>query len=652
MQIALALFAALTIALLVAGIRQMRANAAIREALSISASGTGESFFRSLVTHLARALHADFAAISELSPSGTRLRSVAVVMDGRLTGPLEYDLAKTPCAHVIATSRCVIPDHLQSMFPVDPISRNPALRSYLGVALVDSAGATLGVISVMSRRRLRHQGTSGAILDVLAQRASAEMERRRSEQARQASEAKTQAILQAIPDLMFVQDRSGTFVDYYAAAAGTLYVSPDRFIGRRFHDVLPPEAVAAIAPAFTSVVESGESATVEYQLGDSGEGRFFEARMVRLAPDNVLSIVRDLTDRKRAEQALERSRYFAQRLAETIPNVVFLYDLAERRNVFVNDRSEAVIGYTAEEVVAMGDQFLTRAMHPDDLALVKRLPEQYARAKDGEVLEHVFRFRHKNGEWRWISRSATVFTRAADGRPAQILGSAIDVTQLKAAEEELRTLSARLRNTQDEERRRIARELHDGVAQSLFGIGAFLATLRQSSAGHDATALAECVRLCDEGLREVRLLSYMLHPPMLDEAGLALALHWFTEGLERRSGLEIAVEAEETMDRLPLAVERDLFRIVQEGLSNVIRHSGSRKAVVRLDRQPNRAVLQIQDFGRGMPAPFGSGDAMPQPVGVGILGMRERLRHVGGRLEIDSTPQGTTLTAIVPLGGQ
>jgi PAS domain S-box-containing protein len=448
---------------------------------------------------------------------------------------------------------------------------------------------------------------------------------------------------------MFVQDRNGTYLDYYAAMP--LYTTSDMFLGKTFSEVLPAETAAIISPAFRRVVESGQSETIEYTLTMAGEVRAYEARLVQLPPDNVLSIVRDLTDAKRAADDLERSRYFVQRLAETIPNVLFLYDLKEQRNVYVNERSANVLGYTAQEVIEMGDQFLPRTMHPDDFATLPRLAQQYAHAKDGDILEDVFRFRHKNGDWRWISRCATVFARDADGRPTQILGSAADVTAVKTAEEELRSLSARLRNTQDEERRRIARELHDGVAQCLFGISAFLVTLRDSIEADSAEAetLAEVSHHCDEGLKQVRLLSYVLHPPMLDEVGLASAVKWFADGLERRSSIDIEVQAAEEMERLPLAVERDLFRIVQEGLSNVIRHSGSRRAIVRLVRQSDQAVLQIQDFGCGLPSEFESGDQR-QAGGVGILGMRERLRYVNGRLEIQSGSQGTTLTAIVPLG--
>jgi PAS domain S-box-containing protein len=650
MQLTLPLLVLLIVILVIERARKARANKVLLQALSIPA-GTDDTFFRSLVLHISRALEADFAAVTELSASGTRLRTIAAVAGDQIVEPVEYDVAGMPCERALASSRYVVRDNVQSMFPIDRLTSLPGLRSYLGVALMDSARAPLGVLTLMHRRRLRNLKTLTSALDVLAQRVTSEMEQRRSRQALQKGAAKMQAILEAMPDLMFVQDRNGAYVDYYAGSPNQLYVSPDEFLGRRFEEVLPPDVVAVASPGFNKVADSGEPALVEYQLSMPDGARFYEARLVRLVPDKVLTIVRDVTDRRLAEMALERSRYFTQRLAETIPNVVFLYDLEERRNVYVNDRSESVLGYTAQEVIDMKDQFLRRTMHPDDFQRLAQLTEEYLRAEEGEILEHVFRFRHKNGEWRWFHRNAMVFARTADGRPKQMLGAATDITALKLAERELRSLSTRLLTTQDDERRRLARQLHDGVAQMLFGIGAYLKNLRQLPAmpADAVNDLAECGRLCDQGLSETRLLSYVLHPPLLDDVGLLAALKWFAEGLGRRSSIDIEVVGDEPVERLPLAIERDLFRVVQEGLTNVVRHSGSEKAVVRFARQADEAVLQIQDFGRGMPTPVERFNNRRHPVGIGILGMRERLRHVGGRLEIESSSQGTTLTAVVPV---
>jgi signal transduction histidine kinase len=165
-----------------------------------------------------------------------------------------------------------------------------------------------------------------------------------------------------------------------------------------------------------------------------------------------------------------------------------------------------------------------------------------------------------------------------------------------------------------------------------------------------AAILADCRALCDASLQEIRTLSYLLHPPMLDEAGLVSALRWFVEGLQTRSGLRVTVDAPSSMERLPVALERDLFAVVQESLLNIVRHSGSDTADVRLDRQAAHIVLQIRDDGRGMSAarsPEQPGDWAV--VGVGIPSMRERLRQNGGEMQILSSRQGTTIIATVPL---
>src|SRR5215213_10298415 len=214
---------------------------------------------------------------------------------------------------------------------VYPWLRAPVL---MAIALALTTLATL----LLLIDRLRRTRTNRAIVDDLS---SALAQRASSEGALQVSEAKTRAILQALPDLMFVQDWNGTYLEYYAAAE--LYAPPDLFLGKTFREVLPASTAATVGPAFQRVAETGQSETVEYELEMSDGTRSYEARLVQLPPDKVISIVRDLTDEKRATSALEHSRYFTQRLGETLPAVIFLYDLAQRRNVYVNERSEVVL---------------------------------------------------------------------------------------------------------------------------------------------------------------------------------------------------------------------------------------------------------------------------------------------------------------------
>ena len=226
-----------------------------------------------------------------------------------------------------------------------------------------------------------------------------------------------------------------------------------------------------------------------------------------------------------------------------------------------------------------------------------------------------------------------------------------DVTDTRTVEEELRKLPARLLNAQDQERRRIARELHDTTAQNISAINLNLARLeREGPSPSAARILADCQALCDASLQEIRTLSYLLHPPTLDEVGLLSAVRWFVGGLQTRSGLRVTLDAPPEMERLPEALERDLFLVVQEALLNVVRHSGSDTADVRIEREATHVILQIRDAGRGMSraqSPDQSSDWAF--AGVGIPSMRERLRQNGGDLEILSSQQGTTIIGTVPL---
>jgi PAS domain S-box-containing protein len=226
-----------------------------------------------------------------------------------------------------------------------------------------------------------------------------------------------------------------------------------------------------------------------------------------------------------------------------------------------------------------------------------------------------------------------------------------DITERKNIERDLRLLSTRLLDIRDEERKRISRELHDSTAQNLFALDINLAQLLQSALQPELKErLAECKALCEQSRKEIRTLSYLLHPPALDDGGLVSAIKWYTEGFSQRCDIRVGFQHTSGVigASLPLEVQTDLFRVVQEALANIHRHSGSRVAIVRFEEKAEQVILQIRDWGSGMS--HWNGDTMsPEAVGVGILSMRERLKQVGGRLEIESGRQGTTITAIVPL---
>jgi signal transduction histidine kinase len=222
--------------------------------------------------------------------------------------------------------------------------------------------------------------------------------------------------------------------------------------------------------------------------------------------------------------------------------------------------------------------------------------------------------------------------------------------QLETLNHELRRLSASLIATQDEERRRIARELHDGLGQDLTVAKIMLQGICREGHSPEAKerAILDVVRLMDGSLQQVRSVSYLLHPPLLDEIGLRSALGWYVDGLSKRGDIEISMELQPAeFPRLPPELETTLFRIIQEALTNVFRHSQASKASVTLEKRENEIAAIVCDNGRGVSdhiAEFREGS-----IGVGIGGMRQRVKELGGELLLRNTHPGTTLEAVIPV---
>jgi signal transduction histidine kinase len=223
--------------------------------------------------------------------------------------------------------------------------------------------------------------------------------------------------------------------------------------------------------------------------------------------------------------------------------------------------------------------------------------------------------------------------------------------ELRAAEAGLRHLSARLMQLQDEERRRISRELHDSSGQALAALSMSLSMIERETDKLSERAvrnLTDANRLVLELSQEVRTMSHVLHPPLLDEAGLESALRWFVEGFAQRSGINVDLDLSPELGRLSREMEISIFRVVQESLSNVHRHSGSKTAQVRVGRDAQKVTLEIRDQGRGLPVNGNAERSEPAVPGVGIQGMRERVRQLGGHFDIQSTEGSTIVRVEIP----
>jgi signal transduction histidine kinase len=228
-----------------------------------------------------------------------------------------------------------------------------------------------------------------------------------------------------------------------------------------------------------------------------------------------------------------------------------------------------------------------------------------------------------------------------------------NLREREQTEQSLRMLSHRLLQAEDEERRRIAKELHDSTAQDLVAVMMNLGLLEEALGGHEKKAgelIADSLAILENSVSDLRTLAYVMHPPQLAETGLAGALTEYAAGFVRRAGIRVQVELPSDLARLPEEIELALFRVVQESLANVLRHAKSDTATIRLTKKEDSMVLEVIDEGCGLPptmTPESRG-----ALGVGIAGMRERMQHFGGHLELDSGTRGTTVRAVLPLTGK
>ena len=304
------------------------------------------------------------------------------------------------------------------------------------------------------------------------------------------------------------------------------------------------------------------------------------------------------------------------------------------------------------------------ALKPEDL-LGKSVPEVFGQR--GVRTEAVLRNVLKSGK-PLLDREITAELPGAPGQVrhwlvnyfpipgrfgefSQLGVIAVDVTARRNAEEALRKLSGRLLGIQDQERRRIARELHDSLGQYLAALKIALELMGSSTSPEKTKALlAECTDVVGKSIVETRTLSHLLHPPLLDEAGFASAASWFVTGFSQRSGIPVELELPEDLPRLSEAVEIALFRVLQESLTNVHRHSQARSAEIKVEVDAEEITMEISDHGRGMPEYVlqqlrGDGTRL----GVGLAGMRERIHELGGTFDVSSGGNGTTVRAVVPL---
>ena len=358
---------------------------------------------------------------------------------------------------------------------------------------------------------------------------------------------------------------------------------------------------------------------------------------------------------RKTESALRVSEERFRTLVENLHVGVAL--LGPRAQIlFANNAAVEIFGLSLEQVLGKTSEELGLiALREDGTELpFEKRPAPRALATGQAVRGEVIGWRRPgNEEVLWIL-GEVVPLPSKDGKPDRLVTTFSDITKRKEAEEALHQLSARLLRLQDEERRRLGRELHDSLAQSVMAVNLDLAQVTRSPAplGKRARhALSEARKVLRDMSREIRTLSYLLHPPVLDELGLASAVKEYAHGFSERSGIVLKIDIQPNFPRMAQEAETAFFRIVQESLANIQKHSGSLTGGIRLWNGQGRVQLEIRDHGRGMAAKPGGngGTSKASRLGVGILGMRERMAQLGGTLEVQSSASGTAVQATIPL---
>ena len=460
------------------------------------------------------------------------------------------------------------------------------------------------------------------------------------------------AIVASSDDAIVSKNLDGIITSWNKSAERIFGYTPDEAIGQHITLVIPPERHSEESDILGRI-RLGERVDHFQTVRRAKDGNLLEVSLtispVRDSSGRVIGaskVARDITAQKQVERALRESEQRFRVITDASPIMVWMAG-TDKLCYYFNKGWLDFVGRTLEQEAGNG---WAENVHPEDF---DRCLQIYVANFDARrPFEMEYRMRHSTGQYRWILDRG-VPRYAPDGTFEGYVGGCLDIHDQKEAAEKVRIADdmTRLMKAQDEERRRIARELHDSAGQTLAVLGMSLAQLVRRAEGtapelaREGKAIEAMVQQLH---REIRTTSYLLHPPLLDESGLASALTLYVEGLAERSHVTITLDVADNVGRLPSDMELAIFRLVQECLTNIHRHSGSQTAHIRVAREGESVRAEVQDHGKGIP-PERLLEIKSHGGGVGIRGIRERIRQFHGEMQIESNGSGTSMIVSIPV---
>jgi PAS domain S-box-containing protein len=447
------------------------------------------------------------------------------------------------------------------------------------------------------------------------------------------------AVVMRIGDAVRVAEASHAFLAEFGL--GSLSAG-----GMDLDELLPPAAASILVEAIDRCIRSSEPARVQVEITLGGETARREVVAQRFAEGlDSHVLLTSMPARQALPHKLQTDLF--DRLGPLSRGLIYIYDVVGKRTRYIHPRLIDMLGIRQSELPFSA---IFDLVHPEDHGKFAQFMAEQEHLDDESVSNVQLRARHREGRWIWMHVRSRVFSRGRDGRVRRAIGVVSDFTANRELESALAEAAVALAQAEERVRRRVGRELHDSTMQHLVGIDLAISSLERQGVflGASRRALKDVRTSLRAAHQEIRISSYMLHPPQLEHSGLEKTLVSFCKGFERRTGLAVTPEILRKTRRLSPATEIALFRIAQEALMNAYRHAHATHVSVRLYNEPGAVVLEIEDDGVGLPENPLTLEADP-PDGVGLSGMRARLLQLGGDLRFENLFRGLRVVARAPL---